>query len=49
MEWLLNRFEARSTKIWPFKAAEALGTAAVVKVPKGLGGLPKEKCVLEVS
>ena len=48
MEWSLNRFGARTTKIWPFEAARALGTTAVPKAPKGLGGLPKQKCVLEV-
>ena len=35
-------------KLWPFEAAEALGTAAAAKAPRGLGGLPKQKCVLEV-
>ena len=35
-------------KIWPFETAEALGTAAAAKASKGSGGLPKQKCVLEV-
>ena len=48
MEWSLDRFGARTTKIWPFEATGALGTAAVAKAPRGLGGLPKQKCVLEV-
>ena len=48
MEWSLDEFGARTTKIWLFKAAGALGTTAVAKAPMGLGGLPKQKCVLEV-
>ena len=48
MKWLLNGFGARTTKIWPFEAARALGTAVAAKAPRGLGGLPKQKCVLEV-
>ena len=48
MEWLLDTFGARTMRIWPFEAARALGTAAVAKAPKGSGGLPKQKCVLEV-
>ena len=36
-------------KIWPFEAARAYGSAATAKAPRGLGGLPKQKCVLEVS
>ena len=35
-------------KIWPFEAAEALGTTGAAKAPRGSGGLPKQKCVLEV-
>ena len=45
MEWLFNRFGARTTKIWPFEAAGALRTTAVAKAPKGSGGLPKQKCL----
>ena len=48
MEWLLDRFDARTTKLWPFEAVGALGTAVVAKAPKESGGLPKQKCVLEV-
>ena len=48
MEWLLDKFKAQTTKIWPFEAIGSLGTAANGKAPKGLGGLPKQKCVLEV-
>ena len=35
-------------KLWPFEAAGALGTAVAAKAPRGTGGLPKQKCVLEV-
>ena len=35
-------------KPWLFEAARALGNAAVAKAPRGSGGLPKQKCVLEV-
>ena len=35
-------------KIWLFEAAGALETIAVAKAPRGLGGLPKQKYVLEV-
>ena len=35
-------------KIWPFEAAGSLGTSAATKAPRGLGGLPKQKYVLEV-
>ena len=48
MEWSLNTFGARTTEMRPFETAEALGTAAAAKVPRGSGGLPKQKCVLEV-
>ena len=48
MEWLLDIFKASNTKIWPFEPARALGTVAAAKVPRGLGGLLKQKCVLEV-
>ena len=48
MEWLLNTFGARTTKIWPFEAPRALGTTTAAKALRGLGGLPKQKCVLEV-
>ena len=48
MEWSLDIFGAQTTKIWPFEAARALGTAIAAKAPRGLDGLPKQKCVLEV-
>ena len=48
MEWLLDTFGAQTTKIWLFGAIGALGTAATAKAPRGSGGLPKQKCVLEV-
>ena len=48
MKWLLDRFEPQTTKIWPFEAAGALGTMATAKAPRGSGGLPKQKCFLEV-
>ena len=48
MEWLLDTFGAWTTKIWLIEAIGALGTAAVAKAPRGSGGLPKQKCVLEV-
>ena len=48
MEWSLDRFGAQTTKLWPFKATRALGTAAVAKALRESGGLPKQKCVLEV-
>ena len=35
MEWLLNTFGAWTTKLWPFEAAGALGTAASAKAPRG--------------
>ena len=35
-------------KLWPFEAAGALGTSATVKALWRSGGLPKQKCVLEV-
>ena len=48
MEWLLDTFGAQTTKIWPFEATGALGTMVAAKAPRGSGGLPKQKCVLEV-
>ena len=30
------------------ETAGALGTTAMAKAPRGSGGLPKQKCVLEV-
>ena len=42
MEWLLDRFGAWKTKIWPFEAIEALETTAVAKAPRGSGGLPNK-------
>ena len=35
MEWLLDIFEDRMTKLWPFEAAGALGTAAAGRAPRG--------------
>ena len=35
MEWLLDRIGPRTTKLWPFEAAGALGTAAAAKAPRG--------------
>ena len=48
MEWSFDTFGARTTKIWPIEAARALGIAIAAKAPRGLGGLPKQKCALEV-
>ena len=45
MEWLLDRFGAQTTKLWPFEVARALVTAATAKAPRGSGGLPKQKCL----
>ena len=35
-------------EIWLFETAWGLGTMALAKSSRGLGGLPKEKYVLEV-
>ena len=35
LEWSLDSFGARTTKLWPFEAAGALGTAAAAKAPRG--------------
>ena len=43
-----SRFGALTRKLWPFEVAGALGTTAAAKAPRGSGGLPKQKCVLEV-
>ena len=48
MESSLNGFGAQTTKLWPFVGPGALGTTVVAKAPRGSGGLPKQKCVLEV-
>ena len=48
MKWSLDGFGAQTTNIWLIEAAGALGTAAAAKAPRGSGGLPKQKCVLEV-
>ena len=48
MEWLFDKFGIQTTRIWPFEAAKASGTAATAKAPRGSGSLPKQKCVLEV-
>ena len=42
------RFGARTIKIWPIEAVGALGTTAAAKALRGLGGLSKQKCALEV-
>ena len=34
-QWSLDRFGGRTTKLWPFEAAGALGTAAAAKAPRG--------------
>ena len=48
MQWLCVTFGTRTRKIWPFEAAEALGTTVAAKAPRGSGGLSKQKYVLEV-
>ena len=48
MEWLIDKKKAWTREIWPFKAIGALGTGTAAKAPRGLGGLPKPKYVLEV-
>ena len=48
MEWSLDGFGVRTTKLWLFEPAGALRTATVAKAPRGSGGLLKQKCVLEV-
>ena len=48
MEWSLDKNKAWKREIWPFEFAGALGTAAAAKAPRVSGGLPKQKCVLEV-
>ena len=48
MKWSLDGFGAQTTKLWRFEAVGALGTTAAAKAPRGSGGLPKQKCVLEV-
>ena len=48
MEWSLDKNRGWTSKLWPFEAARALGTAATAKGPRGSGGLSKLKCVLEV-
>ena len=35
-------------KLWLFEAAGALEIATTTKVPRRSGGLPKQKCGLEV-
>ena len=45
MEWLLDKFGAQTTKLFPFEGVGALGTAAAAKAPRGSGGLPKQKCL----
>ena len=48
MDWSLDKIKLGQKEIWPFEATGALGTAIATKAPRGLGGLPKQKCVLEV-
>ena len=48
MEWSLDKKKAWTREIWPFEPAGALGTVVAAKAPRGSGGLPKQKCVLEV-
>ena len=48
MEWSLDKNKAWTREIWPFEPAGALEIAATAKPPRGSGGLPKQKCVLEV-
>ena len=48
MEWSLDKKKAWTREIWPFEAAGALGITAATKTTRGSGGLPKQKCVLEV-
>ena len=43
-----DRFGSRTTKIWLFEAIRTSRTRAAAKAPRGLGGLPKQKCALEV-
>ena len=47
MDWLLDK-KAWRREIWLFEATRTLGIAAAAKAPRGLDGLPKQKCVLEV-
>ena len=49
MDWLLDRNKAWMKEIRPFEAIGALEIAATTKTPRGLGGLPKENYVLEVT
>ena len=35
MEWSFDRIGDQTTKLWPFEAAGALGTAAAAKAPRG--------------
>ena len=48
MKWSLDTFGAQTTKLLPFEAPWALGTAAAAKALRGSSGLPKQKCILEV-
>ena len=48
MKWSFDRFGARTTKLWLIEAARALETMVAAKAPRGSGGLPEQKCVLEV-
>ena len=48
MDSLFDKNKAWTKEIWPFESVGALGIAAAAKAPSGLGGLPKQKCILEV-
>ena len=45
---LFDKNKAWTKEIWPFETAGASGIAASAKAPRRLGGLSKQKCVLEV-
>ena len=45
MEWSFDRIGSRTTKLWPFETAGALGTAAAAKA-QGVGWSSKTKVCL---
>ena len=48
MEWLLDRFGPRTTKLQPFEATRALGTMTAAKAPRGsVGWSSKTKVCLK--
>ena len=49
MDWLFDKKIAWIREIWPFEPVGALGTGVATKAPRGSSGLPKQKCILEVS